>query len=148
MFSHQYAQEMFSDDRSRVWVKRLPDVIKTLNNNTIRITGKEPVKAIRLKEVDIKNATYKRPVGFNENRLPPGVRVRYLLAPGEDEGGERRRATDPVWSLEVFDISRSVVSSKQPVLYYLLDGPKRSFVRKELQFVPGDTELIPDFVLK
>ena len=48
---------------------------------------------------------------------------RYLLAPGEDEGGERRRATDPVWSLEVFDLSRSVVSPAQPVLYYLPDGP-------------------------
>ena len=88
MFSHQYAQEMVSDDRSRVWAKRLPDVIKSLNSKPIRITGKEPVKAIRLKEVDIKNATYKRPVGFNENRHPPGVRVRYLLAPGEDKGGE------------------------------------------------------------
>ena len=60
----------------------------------------------------------------------------------------RRRATDPVWSLEVFDISRSVVSPRQPVLYYLLDGLKRSFVREELQFVPEDTELPPDSVLK
>ena len=55
---------------------------------------------------------------------------------------------DPVWSLEVFDLSRSVVSPGQPVLYYLLNGPKRSFVREELQFVPEDTELPPDFVLK
>ena len=148
LFSHQYAQEMVSDDRSRVWVKRLPDVLKSLNSQPIRITDKEPVKAIRLKEVDIKPVTYKRPVGFNEKRLLPGIKVRYLLAPGEDEGGERRRATDPVWSLEVFDLSRSVVSPGQPVLYYLLDGPKRSFVREELQFVPGDTELPPGFVLK
>ena len=139
---------MVSDDRSKVWVKRLPDVLKSLNSQPIRITDKEPVKAIRLKEVDIKPVKYKRPVGFSEKRLPPGVRVRYLLAPGEDEGGERRRATDPVWSLEVFDLSRSVVSPGQPVLYYLLDGPKRSFVREKLQFVPEDSELPPDFVLK
>ena len=26
LFSHQYAQEMISDERSRVWVKRLPDI--------------------------------------------------------------------------------------------------------------------------
>ena len=148
LFSHQYAQEMVSDDRSRVWVKRLPDVLKSLNSQPIGITDKEPVKAIRLKEVDIKPVTYKRPVGFNEKRLLSGIKVRYLLAPGEDEGGERRRGTDPVWSLEVFDLSRSVVSPGQPVLYYLLDGPERSFVREELQFVPGDTELPPDFVLK
>ena len=86
---------------------------------------------------------YKRPVGLKEKRLPSGVQVRYLLSPGEDEGGERRRATDPIWSLEIYNITRVVVSSDQPVLYYLLDGPKRSFVREELQVVPSDTELPP-----
>lgn len=149
LFSHQYAQEMISDDRSRVWVKRLPDVLRNLNSQPIRITGKEPAKAIRLKEIDIDPPKYKRVVGLDEVRLPPGVRVRYLLAPGEDEGGERRRATDPVWSLEVFDLSRSVISPGQPVLYYLSEGaPRRSFVREELQIVHEDTELPPDFVLK
>ena len=148
LFSHQYAQEMISDDRSRVWVKRLPDVLKTLNSQSIRITGKEPEKAIKLKEVDIKSVKYERPVGLSEKRLPPGVKVRYLLAPGEDEGGERRRATDPTYSIKIYNLSRSVVSPNQPVLYYLLDGPRRSFVREELQVVPEDTELPPDFVLK
>ena len=27
--------------------------------------------------------------------LPPGVKVRFLFAQGEDEGGEKIRATDP-----------------------------------------------------
>ena len=80
-------------------------------------------------------------------RLPPEVQVRYLYAPGEDEGGDKRRATDPIWSLSVYDLSRSVVSVNQPVLYYLSDGPMRSFVREELQGVPKDTELPPNFVL-
>ena len=148
LFSHQYAQEMISDDRSRVWVKRLPDILKTLNSVPTRITGEEPVKAIKMKEVDIDPPKYKRVVGLDEVRLPLGVRVRYLLAPGELEGGERRRATDPIWSIQVYDISRSVVSSNQPVLYYLLDGPRRGFVREELQVVPDDTELPPNSVLQ
>lgn len=147
LFSHQYAQEMVTDDRSRVWVKRLPAVIKSLNSSVIRIMGKEPGKAIASKEVDIKPIDYKRPVGVKEKRLPPGVQVRYLLSPGEDEGGEKRRATDPIWSIEVYNLSRSVISPNQPVLYYLEDGPKRSFVREELQFVPEDTELPPKSVL-
>ncbi len=148
LFSHQYAQEMISDDRSRVWVKRLPDVLKTLNSQPTRITGKDPAKAISLKDVDIEPRSYKRVVGLDEVRLPLGVRVRYLLAPGELEGGERRRATDPIWSLEVYDLSSSVVSPNQPVLYRLEDGLRRSFVREELQVVPEDTELPPNFVLK
>ena len=143
LFSHQYAQEMVSEGRSRVWVKRLPAVMKALNSQVIRITGKEPDKALGLKEVEIDPVNYKRPVGLKEKRLPSGVQVRYLLSPGEDEGGERRRATDPIWSLEVYNINRVVISPEQPVLYYLLDGPKRSFVREELQVVPFDTELPP-----
>ena len=143
LFSHQYAQEMVSEGRSRVWVKRLPAVMKALNSQVIRITGKEPDKSLGLKEVEIKPYSYKRPVGLKEKRLPSGVQVRYLLSPGEDEGGERRRATDPIWSLEVYNINRVVISPEQPVLYYLLDGLKRSFVREELQVVPFDTELPP-----
>ena len=143
LFSHQYAQEMVSDERSRVWVKRLPAVIKALNSSVIKITGKEPDKAHGLKEVNIREVNYKRPVGLKEKRLPSGVQVRYLFSPGEDEGGERRRATDPIWSLEIYNITRVVISPEQPVLYYLLDGPKRSFVREELQVVPFDTELPP-----
>ena len=59
-----------------------------------------------------------------------------------------RRATDPIWSLGVWELSRSVVSSNQPVLYYLSSGgPKRGFVREELLVVPSDTELPPKGVL-
>ena len=148
LFSHQYAQEMISDERSRVWVKRLPDILKTLNNTPTRITGKEPNEAIKLKEVDIGPKKYRRVVGIDEIRLPPSVKVRYLLAPGELEGGEQRRATDPIWSIKVYYITRSVVSPNQPVLYYLLDGPRRGFVREELQVAPYDTELPPDSVLQ
>ena len=82
LFSHQYAQEMISDDRSRVWVKRLPAILKTLNSTPTRITGKEPDKAIKLKEVDIDPPKYKRVVGLDEVRLPLEVRVRYLLCSG------------------------------------------------------------------
>ena len=58
------------------------------------------------------------------------------------------RATDPIWNLETYDLSRSVVSADQPVLYYLSQGaPKRGFIREELQVVPQDTQLPPDSVL-
>ena len=149
LFSHQYAQEMVMDGRSREWVKRLPQVLKAMNSEPTRLIGKEPSEAIGMERVTVKKVEYKRPVGLYEVRLPPGVLVRYLYAPGEGEGGERRRATDPIWSLGVYDLIRSVVSSDQPVLYYLSSGaPKRGFVREELLVVPNDTELPPKGVLK
>ena len=120
-----------------------------MNSEPTRLTGKEPNSAIGLEKVLIKGGSYKRPVGLDETRPPPGVLVRFLYAPGEGEGGDRRRATDPIWSLGIYNLSRSVVSSNQPVLYYLSDGaPKRGFVREELQVVPNDTEPPPKTVLK
>ena len=52
-----------------------------------------------------------------------------LYQSGELEGG-RRRATDPRWSLEVFQLRRSVTKADEAVLYYLLgdDAPQRGFV--------------------
>ena len=48
LFSHQYAQEMVSDGRSREWVKRLPFVLKSMNSEPTRLIGKEPSNAIGL----------------------------------------------------------------------------------------------------
>ena len=114
-----------------------------MNNEVTRLTGKEPTKVLKSADVSINGTSYGRPVGLDEVKLPPGVKVRYLYFPGEGEGGESRRATDPIWSLEIYDLSRSVVSAEQPVLYYLTGGPRRSFIREELHVVPNDTELPP-----
>ena len=85
--------------------------------------------AIKEKTINAKSSTfYSRPVGKNEKRLDSSVNVRYLFAPGELEGGGKR-ATDPNWSLKVFNILKSIANENEPVLYYLKDGPKRGFVR-------------------
>ena len=114
LFSHQYAQEMISKGRSVELVKKLPAVLKAMNKESVKITGKE-AKTLEVKQY---TPNYKRVVGLDEVRLPPGVKVRFLYAPAEDEGGEKRRATDPIWSLEIYDLSTSVVSSDQPVILF------------------------------
>ena len=145
LFSFQYSQEMNlkSSERSTEWVKRLPEVVSALNREKTRLTEKRQVDAIKKKVVDAKSSTfYSRPARKNEKRLDSSVNVRYLFAPGELEGGGRR-ATDPNWSLKVFNISRSISNENEPVLYYLKDDPKRGFVREELMIVPKGTELPP-----
>ena len=139
---------MITEGRSVEWVKRLPAVTKAMNNESVKITGKR-AEVLKVKQY---KPNYKRVVGLDEEALPPGVKVRFLFAPGEDEGGEKRQATDPIWSLETYDLSRSVVSADQPVLYYLSEAggrgaPRGGFVREEHQVVPEDTQLPPDFVL-
>ena len=147
LFGHQYAQEILlesrgSNARSREWVARLPDVINSLNKESTRLTGKAPLEAIKLLEVKhLSSKSRPKP----ESLLPRGVKVRYLYQPGELEGGERRRATDPIWSLHFYEI-RQVMPHSQPIVYYLHHGtnsPKRGFVREELLVVPDDTQLPP-----
>ena len=142
LFGYQYAVEMnMPSGRSTAWVKRLPEVVSALNNEVTRLTGKKPSQAIKDKAVSAKPATpYMRPVGVQERKLPPLVNVRYLNYPGELEGGGRR-ATDPIWSLKVYNIQKVVTRPHEPVVYYLYDGPKRGFVREELMVVRQGTVL-------
>ena len=146
LFGHQYAVEMLLPEgqRSTAWVKRLPDVVKALNNEVTSLIGKKkPVLAIKEKAVASKpSSKYSRPVGADEKKLPTLINVRYLYQPGELEGGTKR-ATDPNWSLKVHQIERSVTKPHEPVVYYLSSGPKRGFVREELLVVPPNTQLPP-----
>ncbi|GBB93245.1 hypothetical protein RclHR1_21380005, partial [Rhizophagus clarus] len=113
--------------------------------------GISPVEAIEKEEVFAK-PSYSRdgPIGFDEEKLSSDVLVRYLLYPGELEGG-RRRAGDLNWSPHIYHILESMVQKNQPVLYWLEDddgnGPQRSFVREELMVIPFDTELPPQWIL-
>ena len=107
LFGHQYAVEMLLPvgQRSTAWVKRLPEVVKALNNEVTSLIGKRPAVAIKEKAVASKPSTkYSRPVGMKEKKIPPLVNVRYLYQPGELEGGTKR-ATDSIWSLKEMSLS-------------------------------------------
>ena len=141
LFGYQYGMEMKdADKRSTEWVARLPAVLSAMNHEVTRLTGKKPVEAIKLKSVSAQSAAPRRK---SEPKLSSDVSVRYLYQPGELEGGERYRATDPIWSLKTYRIKRSVMKIGEPILYYLQDGPGRGFVREELLIVPHDTVLPP-----
>lgn len=151
LFGHQYAQEMLNpESRNTQWVERLPSVIKAINDETTRLIAKAPSEAVKLKQVRQSPAN---PVKTKEQQLPQDAMVRYLYYPGEQEGGTARRATDPIWSVDIFNVEKRTSQFKMiegkkvttgPTLYYLQDGPKRSFVRQELQVVPEDTQLPPN----
>ena len=144
LFGHQYAVDMRLPEgpRSTAWVKKLPEVVSAFNNEETRLTGKKRAVAIKENAVAAKpSASYSILVGEKEKDIPSFFPVCYLYQPGELEGGAR--ATDPIWSLKVYNFRRFFVKPNQPVLYYLRDGPKRGFVREELFVVPPSTTLPP-----
>ena len=95
----------------------------------------KPIDAI--KQTLVKQG-FSQPVKNDEEKLiDVGTKVRYPYEPGElgeqQYGGERRRYTDPIWSVDVYKIEDRYIEEYQPTLYYLDGGPERSFVFKELQ---------------
>ena len=99
-------------------MKSLSEVVAALNNEVTSLTGKKPTVAIKGKAVSAKWSTlYSRPVGQRKKTLPSLVNVCYPYQSDELKGGAKR-AADPIWSLKVYCIKRSVNKPNEPVLYY------------------------------
>ena len=131
LFSYQYFQELKTGETNREWVKRLPKVINKLNNTVTRLIKLKPIDAIKMPTVSSESQHV-----INKPTLELGTSVRYLYTPGEIEKDTRRRATDPIWSVDVYEIKTSVTKPGVPTLYYLDDKKvTRSFVREELQVI-------------
>jgi hypothetical protein len=121
LFGYQYAKELENPHkRNREWVKRLPAVIKAINSET----NKPP-------EVEIKK--------INDEAICTNASLRYLYQPGELEGGGKRRATDPIWSVDIHKINYYIVLQGIRVYYLRKPAPQRGFVKEELLIVPADT---------
>ena len=145
LFKIQDAQELNDPTKdSKTWVKHLYKLVTKLNNTKLDRIGMTPAKAVKLDNVELKVKPYPE-----EKVLPVDGLYRYLYQPGELEGGDKRRATDMIWSWNTFRLDRVVEDPGQRVLYYLAeDAPKRAFVREQLRQVPEDTEVPPDSVKK
>jgi Integrase core domain len=138
-------------ERCRAWVNNLAIFLKEIDNTKTELIDMSPAEARKLDHVYAKSSKPRYgPMGFDEVCLTYNNSVLYLLEPGELEGG-RRRATDINWSPQIYHIKESLIQKNQPILYWLENdegnGPKRSFVREELQIVPFDIELPPQWVL-
>ena len=137
LFSYQYHKELEDPSKSnREWVSRLQNVVSALNNEKTRLIGMKPVDAI--KETLVEQGFSQTVKEYEEKLLNISAKVRYLYESGELEGQQyggkrRKRSTDPIWSVDVYNIKDRYVQKHQPTLYYLDGGPKRSFVFEELQ---------------
>ena len=70
----------------------------------------------------------------------PYANVRYLYQRGELEGGGKRRATDPIWLIDIHKIDYHIITQSIRVYYLKAPAPKRGFVKEELLIVPADTD--------
>ena len=89
-FGYQYEKEIQTQKRNREWVKRLPDVIKALDKEI-----KKPLPFITKKI---------------ETQICLSATVRYLYQAREQEGSGKRRATDPIWNVDMHKIDYHIVT--------------------------------------
>ena len=148
LFKAQDVQELQNPtEDSKIWVKYLQKTVTRLNSEKTRMLGMTPAIAVKLGNVELKVKPYPKEEVAQEVDL-----YRYLNKPGELEEDNRRRATDMIWSWDTYRIDRIVDNPGQSVLYYLAhsagdtEGPQKAFVRGELQEVPEEVELPPDWV--
>ena len=143
LFKVQDAQVLNDPEKvSSRWIKHLYGLVDELNDTETEIIGMKPKDAIKLDEVPLVNWESYPP----EEVLPEDGLYQYLLQPGEEHDDQRRRATDRIWSKTSYRLREIAKNPGNLVMYYLLDGPERSFVSEELMLIPEDTDLPPDYV--
>ena len=144
LFKAQDVQELNEENKvSSVWVKQLYKVVDELNNKRTVMIKMKPNKAILLDNVP----QFKK---YSPDRIclnTDGI-YRYLLLPGEEHDDQKRRATDFIWSKDIYKLKKIVEEDGNRTMYYLDGGPERVFVKEELMRIPKDTKTPPDYVQK
>ena len=142
LFKVQDAQELNDPEKvSATWVKHLYGLVDKLNDTQTEMTGMKPKD--ELKGVLVKRESYPAEDTLSEDGL-----YRYLLQPGKEHDDQRKRVTDRIWSKGTYRLGEVISSPGNRVMYFLRDGPGRSFMKEELMPIPEDTELPPDYVQK
>ena len=135
------AQELQNPEKVfRIWVKNLNKIVNKMNNTVSSIIDMKPKDVIKLDTIPLDK---KYP---EETILPKDGLYRYLYQPGEQHGDQKRRATDLIWSKNIYRLDQIVQDPENRVLYYLQDRPDRTFVREELMHVSEDPQVPPDWV--
>ena len=139
LFKPMDAQELQDqEEMSTICVKNLNKIVNKMNNTVASMIGMKAADAIKLDAIPLDK---KYP---EETVLPEDGLYRYLYQPGEKHGGQKRQATDLVWSKNTYRLDRIVQEPGNRVLYYLKDRPDRTFVREKLMNISEDTQVPPD----
>ena len=135
------AQELQDPEKvSAIRVKNLNKIVNKMNNTKSLMIDVKPKDTIKLDNV-LLDKKY-----LEETLLPEDGLYRYLYQPGKQHGDQKRRATDLIWSKNMYRLDRIVQEPGNRVLYYLQGGPNRAFVREELMHISEDTQAPPDWV--
>ena len=141
LFKPMDAQELKDREKvSMIIVKNLNKSVNKMSSTVSSMIGMKPKDEIKLDTVPL-NKTYPKEIVLLKDGL-----YRYFCQLGKQQRDQKRRATDLIWSKNMYRLDRIVQDPGNCVLHYLHNGPDRAFVRDELMHVPEDTQVPPDSV--
>ena len=146
IFKRQQQRELETGKVSKVWIKDLQPIVEEMNNTVTSMIKMKPVDAIKLDIVPQQENSYSQ---RDANTIRPiGTIVRYLLKKDEIQNPatkkfttERRRLTDPIWSIGTYKVVNHYKSCKRCLVYHQLEpiddarDPGRRFPYWQLQKV-------------
>jgi hypothetical protein len=137
-------KELETQKLSKQWIADLDEVIDILNNRVNDMTKLRPYVAIKRKNVKQKETVHDKEDAYKFHER--GTKVRYLLEKDEvldtSTGKtkiERKRATDPLWSKDIYTVGNIVKSCEDCIVMHWLEDDKG----KPLQHLYNYWELKP-----
>ncbi len=128
LYKIQAKNELLTNKTDRRWVGNLNSVIEKLNKRPMKSLDKlSPIEAVKLDNVKL-TLTKSRVSEKDRNlKYPIGTIVRRMLKPDEyldlasnSISIERRRATDPFWSLDLYRVTENYRPCRECVTYHKL----------------------------
>ena len=146
IFKRQQQRELSTGKVSKKWIADLRSIVQEMNNMVTRLIKMKPVDAIKLERVPQPEHKYTKKDA--NMKLEIGTTVRYLLNKDEIQNPasskitiERRRLTDPIWSIGLYKVSNVWKGCDKCLVYHKIEGidgagdPGRRFTYWQLQKV-------------
>lgn len=139
LFRYEQAKEILTGELCREWVDVLPKFVDAMNHEKTRLIGVTPAAAAKRGEAAARHPKHD-PDEHRPPLIPLEAWVRVRVPSDRNEGG-KRRATDYVWSREVYSIAkrREWPDGSQPPLYFL-EGRRHGVTSDDLLAVPQPHE--------
>lgn len=127
LFDAQYIEELKTGKPAKFWVNNLSVVVDKMNNTVTSMIKMKPIDAVKLEKVpQKKNKFSKKDISLKHEN---GTKVRRLLEKDQilDVSSNkirienRRRKTDPYWSLDIYTVVSSYRSCDECIHYHIVE---------------------------
>ena len=132
IFRVQSLKELATSNVSKQWISLLPNIVYDMNHEKHSTTKIEPYLAIHLRTIPQMTEDFDEDLTSSIHKV--GTKVRRLLnndeildIPSRTITVGKRRATDPLWSMEIYTVSDVMKEKGRLTMHKLVDSQGQPF---------------------